>query len=167
MFKQAATYNKHTYIEEYTDTVTSYIRKCIDDVTHIKTIITMANKTPWLIGEVRRLLRAFRAGDETGLRRARADLSHGLRKAKQDDTNKITSHFRDSRDTLSLWRGIQTITDDKTKPQTCDSNISPLSTPARQQVQTTSLDCAEKLNVFTGVFNTSLISDTCCRPIVL
>ncbi|XP_068506197.1 PDZ domain-containing protein 2-like [Syngnathus scovelli] len=33
LFKQAATYNDWTDIEEYTDSVTSYITKCIDDVT--------------------------------------------------------------------------------------------------------------------------------------
>ena len=128
MFKQAATYNNHTDIGEYTDTVTSYISKCIDDETHIKTITTRANQKPWLTGEVHGLLRArnkaFRAGDETGLRRARANLSHGIRKAKQEYTNKITCHFKDSRDTRSLWQGIQTITDYKPAPQTCDSNIS-------------------------------------------
>ncbi|KAJ8366183.1 hypothetical protein SKAU_G00150140 [Synaphobranchus kaupii] len=125
MFKQAATYNNHTDIEEYTDTVTSYISKCIDDVTHTKTIITRANRKPCL---VHRLLRArdnaFRAGDETGLRAARANLSRGIRKAKQEYTHKITCHFKDSRDTRSLWQGIQTITDYKPAPQLCDSNIS-------------------------------------------
>ncbi|KAJ8336082.1 hypothetical protein SKAU_G00394250 [Synaphobranchus kaupii] len=125
MFKQAATYNNHTDIEEYTDTVTSYISKCIDDVTHTKTIITRANRKPCL---VHRLLRArdnaFRAGDETGLRAARANLSRGIRKAKQEYTHKITCHFKDSRDTRSLWQGIQTITDYKPVPQLCDSNIS-------------------------------------------
>jgi len=128
MFKQAATYNDHTDIGEYTDTVTSYISKCIDDVTHVKTITTRANQKPWLTGEVHRLLRTrnrvFRAGDETDLKTARANLSHGIRKAKNSYTKKITRHFKDSRDTRSLWRGIQTITDYKPTPQNCDSNIS-------------------------------------------
>ena len=50
MFKQAATHNNHIDNEELTDTVFSYIRKCTDDVTHTKTIITRANKKPWLTG---------------------------------------------------------------------------------------------------------------------
>ena len=107
MFKQAATHNNHIDNEELTDTVFSYIRKCTDDVTHTKTIITRANKKPWLTGAVHRLLRvrdkAFRAGDRIGLRTARASLFRGIRKAKQDYTKKITSHFKDSRDTRSLW----------------------------------------------------------------
>lgn len=90
MFKDAATYNNQTDIEEYTDTVTSYITKCIDDVTHTKNIITRANQKPWLTGDVLRLLRArniaFGGGDESGLKTARANLSRGIRKAKQDYT---------------------------------------------------------------------------------
>ena len=128
MFKQAATYNNHIDNEELTDTVLSYIRKCTDDVTHTKTIITRANKKPWLTGAVHRLLRArdkaFRAGDRIGLRTARASLSRGIGRAKQDYSKKITSHFKDSRDTRSLWQGIQTITDYKPASQTCDDNIS-------------------------------------------
>lgn len=70
MFKQAATHNNHIDNEELTDTVCSYIRKCIDDVTHTKTIITRANKKPWPTGAVHRLLRArdeaLRARSSTG-----------------------------------------------------------------------------------------------------
>lgn len=128
MFKDAATYNNQTDIEEYTDTVTSYITKCTDDVTHTKNIITRANQKPWLTGDVLRLLRArniaFRAGDESGLKTARANLSRGIRKAKQDHTHKITAHFRDSRDARSLWQGIQAITDYSPAPQSCESNPS-------------------------------------------
>ena len=68
-------------------TLFSYIRKCTDDVTHTKTIITRANKKPWLTGAVHRLLRArdkaFKAGDRIGLKTARASLSRGIRKAKR------------------------------------------------------------------------------------
>ncbi|MCJ8749129.1 hypothetical protein PDJAM_G00172800 [Pangasius djambal] len=37
---------------------------------------------------------------------------------------RITHNFKDSRDTRSLWQGIQTITDYKPPPQTCDNDIS-------------------------------------------
>ena len=61
---------------------------------------------------------ALRAWDAACLR---ANLSRGIRKAKPQ---KITGHFKDSRDTGSLWCRIQTITDYKPSPQTCDSNTS-------------------------------------------
>ncbi|KAK2880213.1 hypothetical protein Q8A73_022911 [Channa argus] len=61
-------------------TVSAYINKCIDDVTVKKTITVRANQKPWMMGEVYRLLKtrnaAIRAGDEVGLRTAKANLSH-------------------------------------------------------------------------------------------
>ncbi len=127
MFKQAATYNNTTDLQEYSETVTAYITKCIDDVTVTKTITVRANQKPWLTGEVYRLLKArnaaFRAGDEEGLKTARANLSRGIREAKRQYSRRIAHRFSDSRDTQSLWQGIQTITDYKPPPQTCDSTI--------------------------------------------
>ncbi len=112
---------------KYTETVTAYITKCIDDVTVTKTITVRANQKPWLTGEVYRLLKAqnaaFRAGDEEGLKTARANLSRGIREAKRQYSRRIAHRFSDSRDTRSLWQGIQTITDYKPPPQTCDSTI--------------------------------------------
>ncbi len=57
MFKEAATYNNHTDLQEYIETVTAYIKKCIDDVTVTKTITTRANQKPWMTAEVRGLLK--------------------------------------------------------------------------------------------------------------
>ncbi|KAK0147812.1 hypothetical protein N1851_012502 [Merluccius polli] len=112
--------------QEYSDTVTAYISKCSDDVTVTKTITVRANQKPWLTGEVYGLLgaryAAFRAGDEAGLRSARANLNRGIRLAKRQYSSRISNHFNDSRDTRSLWKGIQTITDYKPRPQTCDSD---------------------------------------------
>uniref|UniRef100_A0A9J8A6D7 Reverse transcriptase domain-containing protein n=1 Tax=Cyprinus carpio carpio TaxID=630221 RepID=A0A9J8A6D7_CYPCA len=128
MFKQAATYNNSTDLQEYSETVTAYITKCIEDVTVTKTITVRANQKPWMTGEVYRLLKtrnaAFRAGDEGGLRTARANLSRGIREAKRQYSRRIAHRFSDSRDTRSLWQGIQTITDYKPPQRTCDSNIS-------------------------------------------
>lgn len=128
MFKQAATYNNTTDLQEYTETVTAYITKCTDDVIVTKTITVRANQKPWLTEEVYRLLKArnvaFRTGDVVGLRTARANLFRGIREARRKYYRRIVNCFSDSRDTQSLWRGIQTITDYKPPPQTCDSNIS-------------------------------------------
>ncbi len=108
-------------------TVTAYITKCIDDIRVTKTITVRASHKPWLTGEVYRLLKAqnaaFRAGDEEGLKTARANLSRCIREAKRQYSRRIAHRFSDSRDTRSLWQGIQTITDYKPPPQTCDSTI--------------------------------------------
>ncbi len=117
MFKQAATYNNTTDLQEHSETDTAYITKRIDDVTVTKTITVRANQKSWLTGEVYRLLKsrnaAFRAGDEEGLKTARANLSRGIREAKRQYSRKITHCFSNNRDTLSLWHGIQTIVDYK------------------------------------------------------
>ncbi len=128
MFKEAATYNNHTDLQEYTETVTAYIKKCMDDVTVTKTITTRANQKPWMTAEVRGLLKtrdeAFRSGDKAALKTARANLSRGIKNAKRSHAQKINNHFMDSRDTRSLWQAIQTITDYKPPPQACDDDPS-------------------------------------------
>ncbi|KAI4892700.1 hypothetical protein NFI96_006085 [Prochilodus magdalenae] len=58
MFSEAATYSTTTDLEEYTSSVTSYISKCIDDVTVSKTITTRPYQKPWMTAEVRALLKA-------------------------------------------------------------------------------------------------------------
>ncbi|KAI2644718.1 Phosphopantetheine adenylyltransferase [Labeo rohita] len=122
------TYNNTTDLQEYAETVTAYINKCTEDVTVTKTITVHTNQKPWMTGEVYRLLKArnvaFRAGDEASLKTARANLSRGIREAKRQYSRGISHRFSDSRDTPSLWRGIQTITDYEPPPQTCDSTIS-------------------------------------------
>ncbi len=109
-------------------TVTAYIKKCIDDVTVTKTITTRANQKLWMTAEVRGLLKtrdeAFRSGDKAALKTARANLSCGIKNAKQSYAQKINNHFTDSRDTRSLWQAIQTITDYKPPPQACDDDTS-------------------------------------------
>ncbi|KAK3529960.1 hypothetical protein QTP86_009346 [Hemibagrus guttatus] len=46
MFREAATKGDTTDLEEYTSSVTSYISKCIDDVTISKSITTRSNQKP-------------------------------------------------------------------------------------------------------------------------
>ncbi|KAI2645345.1 hypothetical protein H4Q32_028858 [Labeo rohita] len=128
MFKEAATYNNHTDLQEYRETVTAYIKKCIDDVTVTKTITTRANQKPWMTAEVHGLLKiqdeAFRSGDKAALKTARANLSHGIKKAKYQYAQTINNNFSDSKDTRSLWQAIQTITDYKPLPQASDDDTS-------------------------------------------
>ncbi|KAL0197619.1 hypothetical protein M9458_006159, partial [Cirrhinus mrigala] len=124
MFKEAATTNNHTDLHEYAETVSAYIKKCIDDVTVTKTITTHANQKPWMTAEVRGMLKtrdeAFRSEDKVALKTARANLSCGIKNAKRSYAQKINNHFTGSRDKQSLWQAIQSITDYKPLPQACD-----------------------------------------------
>ncbi len=121
-------HNDHTDLQEYTDTVTAYIKKCIDDVTVTKAITTHANQRPWMTAEVGGLLKirdeAYRSGDKTALKTARANLSHGIKKAKHQYAQKINNNFSDSKDTWTLWQAIQTITGCRYLPQASDDDTS-------------------------------------------
>ncbi|KAK3567736.1 hypothetical protein QTP86_024052, partial [Hemibagrus guttatus] len=128
MFREAATNGNSINLEEYTTSVTSYIDKCIDDVTVSKTITTRSNQKPWMTAEVCALLKsrdsAFRAGDKEALRTARAKLSRAIKEAKRMHAQRIHGHFQDSGDSRHMWQGIQAITNYKTTPSACDSDTS-------------------------------------------
>ncbi|KAK3547969.1 hypothetical protein QTP70_001637 [Hemibagrus guttatus] len=80
MFREAATNGDTTDLDEYTSSVTSYISKCIDDVTISKSISTCSNQKPWMTAKVHELLRSrdSGAGDKAALRTARAKLSRAI-----------------------------------------------------------------------------------------
>ena len=113
IFKEAATYDNVTNLEEYTESVIGYINKCIDDVTTVKTIRKRANQKPWLTGEVCSLLRArdmaFKSGDAAAFRLARQNLSRGIRQAKRLYAQKLNGHFMDNKDPRRLWQGFRTL----------------------------------------------------------
>lgn len=126
VFREAATSNQHVNITEYTDSVTSYISKCMEDVTVTKIITTRANDKPWFTREVRELLRArntaFKSGDKDALSAARANLNRGMRAAKRAYGQKIQSHFTDTKDSRRLWQGIQTVTGYRPTPPPCEDS---------------------------------------------
>ncbi|KAK3537988.1 hypothetical protein QTP70_026507, partial [Hemibagrus guttatus] len=111
MFREAATNGDTTDLEEYTSSVTSYISKCIDEVTISKSITTRSNQKPWMTAKVHALLKsrdsAFRAGAKDALRTAWAKLSLAIREAKRTHSQRIHGHFQSSGDTRCMWQGIQ------------------------------------------------------------
>ncbi len=128
-FKEAVSYKNHTDLQDYTETVTAYIKNCIDDVTVTKTITTRANQKPWMTAEVCGLLKtrdeAFRSGDKAALKTARANLSCGIKNAKRSYAKKksmITSQTAETH--KACGKLIQTITDYKPPLQACDDDTS-------------------------------------------
>ncbi|KAK3536173.1 hypothetical protein QTP70_032726 [Hemibagrus guttatus] len=115
-------------LEEYMTSVTSYISKCIDDVTVSKTITTRSNQKPWMTVKVGALLKkrdsAFRAWDKTPSKTSRAKLSRAIREAKHAHAQRIHGHFQDSGDSRRMWQGIQVIMNYKTTSPACDSDAS-------------------------------------------
>ncbi|KAK3524430.1 hypothetical protein QTP70_028376, partial [Hemibagrus guttatus] len=128
MLREAATNNDSINLEEYKTSVTSYIGKCIDDMTVSKTITTRTNQKPWMTAKVRTLLKSsdftFRAGDKTALKTARAKLSRAIKEAKCAHAQRIHSHFQDNRDSRPMWQSIQMITNYKTTSPACDNDSS-------------------------------------------
>ncbi|XP_055487592.1 uncharacterized protein LOC129694857 [Leucoraja erinacea] len=128
VFRTAASYDDLFNIEEYAETVTSYIAKCTEDVTIMKTFTARGNEKPWMTAEVRSLLRArdaaYRAGNTAALRSTRTALEKGIRAAKRAFAGKIQGHLCDTGDTRRMWKGIQTLTGYKARQQVTDTNTS-------------------------------------------
>ncbi|KAK3524889.1 hypothetical protein QTP86_011214 [Hemibagrus guttatus] len=97
MFREAATNDDTTDLEEYMSSVTSYISKCIDDVTISKSITTRSNQKPWMPCKRRQSVHTPR---------------------------EPYGHFQSSGDTQHMWQGIQSITNYRPAPPACDSDAS-------------------------------------------
>ncbi|GCC22652.1 hypothetical protein chiPu_0001040 [Chiloscyllium punctatum] len=112
-------------LEEYTASVICYISKSIDDITVSKAINSHPNQKLLMTTKVCKLLQihdsAFRSDDKMT---ARANLTRVIKEAKRVYTQRIHSHFRDSGDTQSMWKGIQAITNHRTALPACAGNAS-------------------------------------------
>ncbi len=127
-------------LEEYTCAVLGYVSFCTENVTVKKHITIFPNQKPWMMGEVRMLIRdrniAYRSGDRAQYCMVRANLKRGIKVAKKLYKQKIEGHFFD-RDLRRAWQGIQHMTNYKGR------NITPVHTDAL---------LAEELNIFFARF---------------
>ena len=112
MFREAADGD----INEYTDTVSSYIQYCIEDVVPKKAVRSSPNQKPWVDAAVRTHLRArsaaFNSGDPDQYRKARHDLLKTIKAAKRAYRTKVESSYHGS-DPRRMWSGLRAITDYK------------------------------------------------------
>ncbi len=109
-------------IEAYSDTVTCFIRKCIDDVVPTKTIRIYPNQKPWINSDVRSALSArtsaFKSRNTNDRKQASYDLRRTIKAAKRTYKNKVEEHFNNN-NPRSMWQGINNITGFKgSKPAT-------------------------------------------------
>ncbi len=74
-------------IEAYSDSVTCFIRKCIEDVVPTKTIRIYPNQKPWINSDVRSALSArtsaFKSGNTDDRKQASYDLRRSIKTAKR------------------------------------------------------------------------------------
>ncbi len=109
-------------IEAYSDSVTCFFRKCIDDVVPTKTIHIYPNQKPWINSDVRSALSAwtsaFNSGNTDDRKQASYDIRRSIKAAKLTYKNKVEEHFNNN-NPRSMWQGINNITGFKgNKPAT-------------------------------------------------
>ncbi len=109
-------------IEAYSDYVTCFIRKCIEDVVPTKTICIYPNQKPWINSDVRSGLSAwtsaFKSENTDDRKQARYDLRRSIKAAKRQYKNKVEEQFN-TNNARSMWQGINNITGFKgNKPAT-------------------------------------------------
>ncbi len=109
-------------IEAYSDSVTCFIRKCIDDVVPTETIRIYPNQKLWINSDVRSALSArtsaFKSGNTDDRKQASYDLRRSIKAAKRTYKIKVEEHFNNN-NPRSMWQDINNITGFKgNKPAT-------------------------------------------------
>jgi hypothetical protein len=118
MFRVASENN----IDEYADSVSEFIRKCIGDVVPTMNIKTYPNQKPWIDGGICTKLiaqtTAFNHVKVTGnmaeYKQCSYSLFKAIKQAKCQSRDQVESQFHGS-DTRCMWHGLQEITDYKKK----------------------------------------------------
>ncbi len=92
-------------IEAYSDSVTCFIRKCVEDVVLTKTIRIYPNQKPWINSNVRAALSArtsaFKSGNFDDRKQASYDLRKSIKAAKrQYNIYAFSRHFYPKRLTV-------------------------------------------------------------------
>ncbi len=82
---------------QYSDSVTCFIRKCIEDVVQTKTICIYPKQKTWINSNVRTALSArtsaFKSGNTDDRKQASYDLRKSIKAAKQQYKNKVEEQF--------------------------------------------------------------------------
>ncbi len=83
-------------IEAYSDSVTCFIRKCVEDVVTTKTIRVYPNQKPWINSDVRAALSAwtcaFKSGNFDDRKQASYDLRKSIKAAKRQYKTKLKNN---------------------------------------------------------------------------
>ncbi|KAK7898229.1 hypothetical protein WMY93_019082 [Mugilogobius chulae] len=134
-------------LDDYTDTVTSYIQFCEDSIIPTKTRVTFNNDKPWFTPRLRQLRRekeaAYRANDREGYKGAKYQFSREVEQARSRYNKRLKEQFS-ANDTASVWRGLRQITNYKPRAQHAADD----------------LQLAEKLNTFYARFEIPQPSST-------
>eukprot|EP00061_Rhincodon_typus_P003367 g19914.t1 len=105
-------------LDEYTNTVTDFISKCVEGCVPKKSIWVFPNRKPWMKREIHSLLKAthvaFVSDNPDLYRKSRCDLHKAIKDAKMQYRTKLevqTNHM----DSRCLWQSLNNITGYKMK----------------------------------------------------
>ncbi|XP_051928360.1 uncharacterized protein LOC127604961 [Hippocampus zosterae] len=112
-------------LDEYTDTVTSYISFCEDMCVPTKSFCSFNNNKPWFTPKLRQLRKekeaAFRSGDRALYKHARNQLTKEINIAKRSYAERLKNQFS-ANDSASVWNGLKAITNYRMpSPQTVNN----------------------------------------------
>lgn len=112
-------------IDEFTDTVTSYINFVENVCFPSKPVVVFSNNKPWFNKEIKQLCieknRAFKSGDKDLYRVARYEFERAVKKAKTRYRDNLEDKLKD-KDSRGVWQGLQRITGYKTKRAAQDAD---------------------------------------------
>ena len=118
VFKEAC-----SSLDEYTDTVTSYIAFCEEMCIPSKNVRIYGNDKAWFNETVKKKLNekneAFKSGDKDKYRMAKAEVRREIHRAKGTYKQKLEKQFSSS-NMHQVWQGLQQITCYKKKTETTD-----------------------------------------------
>ncbi|CAG6018075.1 unnamed protein product [Menidia menidia] len=107
-----------TSLDEYTETVTSYISFCEDCCIPSRTRVSYNNDKPWFSPKLRQLRlqkeEAFRSGDRDRFKESKYRFSKAVRDAKRLYSENLKKQFS-ANDSASVWKGLRQITNYKPK----------------------------------------------------
>ncbi|KAJ8405686.1 hypothetical protein AAFF_G00316660 [Aldrovandia affinis] len=110
-------------LDEYTDTVTSFISFCEEVCVPVRTRKIYNNDKPWFTAQLRRLRsekeEARRSGDKDRFKEAKYRFAKAAKEAKHRFSEKLQQQFSEG-NPASVWKGLKTITNYKS-PQTSDN----------------------------------------------
>ncbi|KAM8848941.1 uncharacterized protein ACB058_012437 isoform 1-T1 [Synchiropus picturatus] len=109
---RAATNN----LDEYTDTVTSWISYCEECIVPTRTKVSYANDKPWFTAKLSQIRRekeaARKSGDRSCYKEVKYRFQRELKKAKAAYSDKLTQQFS-ANDSAAVWRGLKVLTNYK------------------------------------------------------
>ncbi|KAM8822045.1 uncharacterized protein ACB058_021701 [Synchiropus picturatus] len=109
---RAATNN----LDEYTDTVTSWISYCEECIVPTRTRVSYANDKPWFTAKLSQIRREKEAARKSGDRSCSKEVKYGfqreLKKATAAHSDKLTQQFS-ANDSAAVWRGLKVLTNYK------------------------------------------------------